>query len=127
MSKISQILKESTIPQITGKLAIFDLGTENLIGKCAMGVLSCESGNPKFIIHNNDTMIDVPNILKEYDIPEDLQTEVPTFAFDDIGQFDINYGSNDISYLFSEIVFLNDSMKLTFKEIAEFLEVTYDL
>ena len=41
--KISQILTETTTPQITNNLIKFRDGTDEVIGKSALGVLACES------------------------------------------------------------------------------------
>jgi len=128
-TKISTILKESTVHQVTGRLIKFkggDIGELVMDGKCAMGVLSCEDGNP---LHKLDvehhTSEHTDNILREYNIPDDLLGNLPYIHQNIDLEPDIDYGVG--IPLHKEIIFLNDRLHLTFDQIAEFLEVTYDL
>lgn len=64
MKKISQILKESKIHQITGDLIEFD-DFGKLLGKCAMGVLACESGKKELKLCFGNESVQLKEILME--------------------------------------------------------------
>jgi len=131
-TKISQILKQTTIQQIQGNLIRF-IG-DNIEGKCAMGVLACEDGNEKHKLSKTEQSASITHsILGEYDIPEDIRESVPTIRHE-WGQDSLPQDEKDVvielenTYnLTYQIMALNDGLGLNFKQIAEFLEVTYDL
>ena len=128
-SKISHILRETTIQQIYGSLIRYDENNYELEGKCVLGVLACESGNPEYKLdmkHNGTEL--TQTILDQYpNIPKDLLRNLPALGriFEDVITYDFDF--DDTQSLTYQIMTLNDSMKLSFDQIAEFLEVTYDL
>lgn len=132
-TKISQVLKETTISQIKGSLIIFNNNKE-MAGKCALGVLACEDGNEKHKLSFTSSSRNITHdILNEYDIPEDIRGLVPSIrsGYSD-GSLPDNEKSVNIDYdrdttLTYEIMVLNDTFGLDFKQIAEWLEITYDL
>jgi hypothetical protein len=127
-SKISQILRETTTPQIYGAQIKFD-DDENLKGKCAIGVLACESGVPELKLGIDKTYANYSQILGAYGLrDEDIY---PHLLYNDAlnkkhGEFGWNFEFNNMS-ISAIIIILNDSHHFTFKEIADFLEVTFDL
>ena len=133
ITKISQVLKETTILQIKGSLIRFS-SKDELEGKCAMGVLACEDGNENHKLKVNSSSRNITHdILNEYDIPEDIRGLVPSIrsGYSD-GSLPDNEKSVNIDYdrdttLTYEIMVLNDTFGLDFKQIAEWLEITYDL
>ena len=62
--KISQILSETTTPQITNHLIKFKDGTKEMIGKSALGVLACESDDP-FVHLRRETLFVSHNQILE--------------------------------------------------------------
>ena len=132
-TKISTILKQTIIPQIQGGLIDFDDNKE-MIGKCALGVLACEDGNEKHKLSFTRNSGNITHdILNEYDIPEDIREMVPTIKsgysdgslLDEEKEVIIDYDRD--TTLTYEIMVLNDTFGLDFEQIAEFLEITYDL
>lgn len=137
--KISQILKESTVPQINGSLIGYTTLAHDVVGKCALGVLACESGNPdlKLDMDNRGFLGGFPithRILQAYDVPPeylDITNPIlPSISFvkynhDAPPMPHISWDSpTTLSYM---ILNLNDKGGLTLKEIGEFLEVTFNL
>jgi len=116
--KISQILMDSTIPQITKHLIKFQDGTKEVIGKSALGVLACESDDPFVHLSRERLFVSHSEILKSYGIKD--EKVYPYLTGND---FSWNYNS-ELSLI---IKTLNDSYNFTFKEIGEFLDVTFDL
>jgi len=116
--KISQILKETTIPQITNHLIKFKDDTKEMIGKCALGVLACESDDPFVHLSIERLFVSHNQILGSYGIKDEK-----VYPYLTRNDFSWDYNSN-ISLI---IRTLNDSYNFTFKEIGEFLEVTFDL
>jgi len=116
--KISQILMESTTPQITNHLIKFRDGTKEVIGKSALGVLACESDDPLVHLSRERLFVSHSQILESYGIKD--EKVYPYLAGND---FFWDYNSE----LSSIIKTLNDSYNLTLKEIGEFLYVTFDL
>lgn len=123
--KISQVLRESTTPQVTGSLIKFNFETKEFMGKCALGEMACKSGKPELELSSTRHYVDTNDIFDAYDIPLELRRGLPLFIYNHSTE-KVNIIYNN-SFLYTTIVFLNDIMKLTFKEIADFLEVTYDL
>lgn len=124
MKKISQILKESKIPQITGDLIRFNWISGKFEGKCALGVLACESGDPHLKLNKENNWVAYSTILKAYGI-EDLAIypylDINNSNYPEPWNFKIESNLSGI------IMRLNDSYDLTLKEIGEFLEVTFNL
>jgi len=136
MKRISQILRETDITQIKGDLIRYvwvDGGEDctnghfgdELMGKCALGVLACESGKPELKLDKKNRQVNYDAILKAYDIKDDLYPELqhPKISSDEIGW---NFKNQDYN-LSSIIIRLNDTFEFTFDQIADFLEVTFDL
>jgi len=116
--KISQILTESTIPQITNHLIKFRDGTKEVIGKSALGVLACESDDPSVHLSKERLFVSHSEILQSHGIKD--EKVYPYLTGND---FSWDYNS-ELSLILKT---LNDSYNFTFKEIGEFLDVTLDL
>ena len=116
--KISQILKETTIPQITNRLIKFKDNTDEVVGKSALGVLACESDDPSVHLSKERLFVSYYEILQSYGIKE--EKVYPYLTGND---FSWDYNA-ELSLI---IKTLNDSYNFTFKEIGEFLDVTLDL
>lgn len=130
MKKISQVLRETTIPQVTGNYIQFDDNKE-LVGKCALGILACESPNEKLhldYLHREVGIAD--GLLKTYGVePMGVMIHLSSpndkvLGFTVLDGTDVFKNNMMIGQI---IVMLNDMWKLTFEEIGEFLEVTFDL
>ncbi len=116
--KISQILKDSSTPQITKHLIKFRDGTKEVIGKSALGVLACESDDPSVHLSRERLFVSHSQIMNSYGIKD--EKVYPYLTGND---FSWDYNS-ELSLIIKR---LNDSYNLTFKEIGEFLGVTFDL
>ncbi|MCH8914701.1 MAG: hypothetical protein IIA82_02460 [Thaumarchaeota archaeon] len=116
--KISQILKETTIPQITNRLIKFRDDTNEVIGKSALGVLACESDDPSVHLSRERLYVSHYQIVESYGIKD--EKVYPYLAGNN---FFWDYNS-ELSLI---IKTLNDSCNFTFKEIGEFLDITFDL
>lgn len=119
--KISQILKETNIHQITGALIKFD-DNDELIGKCALGVLACESKDKSIHLSSNIVSVAWDKILESYGI--NIHETYPSIYLHGGWCFDNDDTGMSIHII---IIELNDRFMFTFKEIGEFLEVTYGL
>lgn len=137
MKKISQILRETDVQQIYGHLISYGDDGE-FEGKCVLGVLSCESGVPSFKLDKDHNGVALTYaILEQYDsIPKEYLEEAilpsiyiiqechsETISID----MTISLNWNTPCTLTHMIMNLNDIAKLTFSQIADFLEVTFDL
>ena len=118
--KPSQVLRETKVPQIKHRLIKF-VGNE-MIGKCAMGVLACESGNPDLQLTKERLGVDYEAIMYAYGI--ETITGYPTL---DLDQQDWDFDTERLGSLIATITGMNDFGGFTFEQIAEFLEVTFDL
>ncbi len=116
--KISQILMETTTPQITRHLIKFRDDTHEVIGKSALGVLACESDDPSVYLSIERLFVSHSQILASHGIKD--EKVYPYLTGND---FSWDYNSE----LFLILKRLNDSYNSTFKEIGEFLDVTFDL
>ncbi|MBA4718258.1 MAG: hypothetical protein HRO68_03845 [Nitrosopumilus sp.] len=116
--KISQILKDSSTPQITNHLIKFRDGTKEVIGKSALGVLACESDDPSVHLSRERLFVSHSQIMNSYEIKD--EKVYPYLTGND---FSWDYNS-ELSLIIKR---LNDLHNLTFKEIGEFLDVTFDL
>jgi len=116
--KISQILTETITPQITKHLIKFRDGTNEVIGKSALGVLACESVDSSLHLSKERLFVSHFQILESYGIKDEKVYPYLTGT-------NFNWGYN--SELSNIIKTLNDSHNFTFKEIGEFLYVTFDL
>ena len=114
--KISQILKDSSTPQITTHLIKFRDGTKEVIGKSALGVLACESDDPSVHLSKERLFVSHSQIMNSYGIKD--EKVYPYLTGND---FSWDYNS-ELSLIIKR---LNDSYNLTFKEIGEFLDVTF--
>lgn len=120
MKKMSQVLRETTINQIQCSLIKFD-SENNIIGKCALGVLACESGDTDLKLSINQTAVPYYRIVKAYDTG--LDNELPYLSARSLNlQFNhkVYHGVDDYIYR------LNDA-GLTFEQIADFLETNLGL
>ncbi len=118
MKKISQILKETNVNQIYGDLIRFN--EDELEGKCALGVLACESGKENLKLSKHTHYVLSEDILNAYEIAD---LKYPYLNVN--GNFEWDFESE--VWLSTLIIRLNDTYHFTFKEIGEFLEVTFDL
>ena len=116
--KISQILMETTISQITNHLIKFRDDTKEVIGKSALGVLACESNVSSVHLSRERLFVSHSEILASHGIND--EKVYPYLTGND---FSWDYNS-ELSLI---IKTLNDSYNFTFKEIGEFLDVTFDL
>ncbi len=116
--KISQILMKSTTPQITRHLIKFRDGTQEVIGKSALGVLACESDDPSVHLSRERLFVSHSEILASHGIKDEK-------VYPYLTGNDFSWGYN--SELSLIIKTLNDSHNFTFKEIGEFLDITFNL
>ena len=116
--KISQILMESTTPQIAKNLIEFRDSTNEVIGKSALGVLACESDDQSVHLSRERLFVSHNEILKSYGIKDEK-----VYPYLKGNDFDWDYNA-EVSLI---IKTLNDSYNFTFKEIGEFLKITFDL
>ena len=134
--KPSEILRSATTPQITGDLIKFQkyetVGGEThrlaqpiFLGKCALGVLACDSGNSYLQLSIDKDYVSYEAILEEYDI--DTEKVYPHMSVFQNAENVWDFTSEVLMSVDGIIIRLNDTYELTFKEIAEFLEVTFDL
>jgi len=120
-SKISQVLKDTKIHQIHGHFIDFDLNGE-LLGKCALGILACESPDETLHLskYNRGGLWDnFDRLFKSYGV-EDIKGLPQPSIYN-------GWSFSTTSTLTDIIMHLNDTKELTFKQIGEFLEVTFDL
>lgn len=116
--KISQILTETTTPQITKHLIKFRDGTNEVIGKSALGVLACESVDSSVHLSKERLFVGHSQIMQSYGIRDEKVYPYLTGT-----KFNWDYNSE----LSNIIKTLNDSHNFTFKEIGEFLDITFGL
>lgn len=121
MQPLHSVPKNATITQCTNTL----IDTNGR--KCAMGVLSCALNSEKYTLVVEKMLDDTYNldflnsILGEYGINND---DVLPY----LGRFGgFDFDCESYMRLTNIIVSLNDYYNLTFKQIGEFLEVTFDL
>lgn len=132
--KPSEILRNTSTPQITGDLIkfkkyeksgtdIIKLKEPELLGKCAMGILACDSGKKNLQLSLKREFVPYEDILSAYGI--EMEKVYPHMSiFPDDGKV-WDFTSEVLMSLDGIIIRLNDTYELTFKEIAEFLEVTF--
>lgn len=121
--RIAKALRNTDVKQITSALAKFD-NEKNLIGKCALGVLSCEYYRK--ITHENNYDVDYNEILRACGVPDEWVNNIlpNSCYFTSKDSFYLDE-ANWCHQLSDMIPSLNDREKLTFDEIAEFLETTF--
>lgn len=141
VNNICDVLDKCDIPQLRSTLigTFHDKDGKLTIGKCAMGVLSCEAGMTLTPDMNDDLISDDENyeeILKLYDVPEEFWHDIKlpairTHRDDELIQTEFAtssfpiYGGIIGTVSFHEFIFgLNDG-GLTFKEIAECIRITF--
>ena len=112
--EIAKMLRETNVPQITGRLIDYVPFT-NVVGKCALGVISCEVGLPLSITQDLTALPEYQDILKEVGVPNE-------FLYDCVTPFLFMTGQKD---LYDIIYTLNDAHKLTFEQIADYIETTF--
>lgn len=146
LQNICNILRTTDVPQSYGDLIKFkdtydeygEVLESKFIGKCALGVISCEVGIP---LSSNQREVSYTKILEKAGVPQELiESNLPyirvDFSFTDITPDDdernidgIEFcGDGDGGYAhsgFSEYIFRLNDGGLTFNEIADFLEVTF--
>ena len=129
MKKISQMLLETEVIQVTGRLASYNESHE-ITGKCAMGILACESGDPDMKLEYDKSEPLSGPVLIACKLPKDLY-EVPKLVYKYLDDDDIptltDIDMDNYQSLGGQIINLNDSLRLSFKEIGEYLEVTYGI
>ena len=138
LDNICEILRNTTVPQIYGDLISFKVidvlddgePEHEFIGKCALGVISCEVG---MTLDYNHQTYDYPDILRTAGVPEEL------INFDSLPYLDtsINTDGDGRRYIteidfsdegcsaFAEYIYKLNDGGLSFKEIADFLETTF--
>ncbi len=109
---------KSTTPQITKHLIKFRDSTNEVIGKSALGVLACESDDTSVHLSKERLFVSHSQILISHGIKN--EKVYPYLTGND---FSWDYNS-ELSLILKT---LNDSHNLTFKEIGEFLDITFDL
>jgi len=107
-------LRETKVKQITGRLSKFNANGD-LLGKCALGVLTCKFHIPTTMDNQGD--IRHCDIIKKCGVPNKW-LNIP-FPYSDMIKYD---GVCSFSYV---IFHLNDTYKLTFEQIADYLETTF--
>lgn len=125
----SQILKTTDITKTKGSLARFDEDGK-LESKCALGVISCV--NYKELTLKNYMKVSYQEIIRA-SLPKELQwleddDAIPNLLYlqNDIEKEEGYYWNECSSSLSTFIFYLNDSgFNLSFKEMGEFLEVTF--
>ncbi len=113
--QICKTLRKTRTKQIYKTLARFD-ANNRVLGKCALGVLSCKFSQK--ITPQNKGDLNMITILSDAGIPSDWQFR-EIFPHYYAGEMRIA-----VTQLYGMIVSLNDSEEFTFKEIADFLEIT---
>jgi len=125
MKGLATILRETNIPKIEGRLVRFDTEGE-VEGKCALGVISCEVGLPLGSNYKDHPTWE--QILRKAGVSSDiLDGTIPAVApssFSDTG-FGSKGGLDYVEFLSYYIINLNDNFKLTFNEIADWIETTF--
>jgi len=118
--KISTILREATVKQIQNDFIRFDEDTNELEGKCVLGVMGCGSPDERFHLDKSNSSLwnKFNELFKSYDL-EDIQGLPYLHTGNHL--WDWKYTSN----LSGIMMKLNDSYRLTFDEIADFLEETF--
>ncbi len=113
---IAKILRQTDIPKITGAL-IGHSGDE--VGKCALGVISCEVGLPLTLeLAMAENLPTYNQILKKAGVPNDyIDGEIPYSTYPESVEYNVS--------LDRVIWSLNDSLRLSFKEIADYIEITF--
>jgi len=144
VENIASVLDKCDIPQVQTALIqeYVDKDGNFVIGKCAMGVLSCEAGMMLTVDLNDELINDDDNyheILKLYDVPEEFwankllpeyigigwEYEIDEFNDCSNDTTDENYRPNGLSQLHAWIFRMND-YGMTFKQIAECIRVTFE-
>ncbi len=115
IKNIAHILHTTNIRQITGRLIEFR--EHNLVGKCALGVISCESG---LVLDEGSSGHSFEKILSAAGIPDEYLELY--FPYSDASDWD---GGDHLCRIGDVIISLNDGLNYDFHEIAEYLETTY--
>lgn len=119
MTRISEILKNSTATKIKGHL-------KDEKGYCALGVLGCNAGILKDSFYGVGINLYKP-ILEVYGVPEDMvnvnfKQELDFYIMDENSSFEFKPVN-----IYELIYGLNDCTEMSFKEIGEFLETNLGL
>src|SRR5690348_12674679 len=117
MQKISKVLKTTEAKQTTGHLKSTEFNGQ--IMYCALGLLGCNKNLSEF--KNNSEVYSTDEIhekiLQAYNIPKWMRE----MDYNEIQ--DTVYASN-----LGELIYgLNDRMRMSFKEIGEYLEINLGL
>lgn len=138
VSNIVNVLRECDIPQVQTALIreFYNKDGELVIGKCAMGVLSCEAGMTLSVDMNEDLINDTANyqqILKLYDVPEEWWGNelLPECLSIGSPHFDDRFFDEDEDVYFHTVqlhqfIFRMNDNGFTFKDIADCIEVTFE-
>jgi len=119
MKGIATMLRETDVPKIEGRLVRFDTEGE-VEGKCALGVISCEAGLPLGSDYQDHPTWE--QILRKAGVSSDiLDGAIPAVAPQSFGDSGLEY----VEFLSYYIINLNDNFKLTFNEIADWIETTF--
>lgn len=119
LRQIIDVLRASEVPQVIIHLVKFD-ANDKVIGKCALGVLACESGRPELKLDSRNQTIDHSDILEAYGCDHE---KYDLFRYSIL---DEKFDTDSSIIPLTEIIWrLNDVERLTFKEIADFLETTF--
>lgn len=138
VTAIADVLDTCDIPQVRTALIqeFYDQDNNLVVGKCAMGVLSCEAGmtlTPEMnsdLVNNNENY---HNILKLYNVPEEfwgnkllpeLYSDGWEHEIDEYNNPDLEDYSNRLVEFHAFVFRMNDN-GMTFKEIAECIRVTF--
>ena len=102
-----------------------------LEGKCALGVLACESPDESVHLNMSHKVVGhADGLLETYDIEPMGNMIYLSYPDEDVEGFTIldKETVTQVNMAIGQIIVrLNDSWGLTFKEIADFLETTFDL
>ena len=120
--RVAEILRCTTVHQIKGALSKWYDG--KIVGKCAMGVISCEVGLPLTQSQPNTPHTEEGNpagwetILEHAGIPNEYA--YMNYPFQGAGEYEARE-----SRIGDHIVSLNDGNGYSFSAIADYLETTF--
>jgi len=125
LKNILKVLHNPQYPQIQGELTKYDENNE-VVGKCALGELNCAKK-----VCEIDICDGRGSIMKAFGVPQWLRSEevLPEIHYsyniltsiDELPSTVADYGKNLQNWIYG----LNDA-GLTYPEICEWLEVTFD-
>src|SRR3990167_2740482 len=125
IQRMARALRNTDVPKIRGSLIKFDYFSNELLGKCAIGVFSCEFFEKLTKEHK---YVQYESVLRACGIPDEwINCTLPTMGF---LTSKIQHTNEWIFTLVDLIPSMNDYVffdckELSFDEIAEFLETTF--